>query len=314
MKLSSWLSTLSPDTISGYSSVYLLSKDYQPVITTLLMQAIQRKCGDDRYTKIDLSEKQAEFQQQLAISFLGQSQKFWVGSLDALSLQQRSYWFNYCAQYEGPHQIWCHSQEKPLATTRALILEVPSFLEYDEFINIAPLFFPLLTASKCAQFRALFQKRNMIASDTACILMNYVGVVSVQHIPLFLQEWVSTLVLPEHSLFTLSSLFFAKDVNNFLLMWESIKQSYSIHFWITYWSEQLFRAYHYSTAQQMSDIQQAKKYAYRLPFSFIQRDWKKYSISTMRLLHQQLYDLDYRIKQGGDEQFFDLLLYQALHK
>ena len=36
-----------------------------------------------------------------------------------------------------------------------------------------------------------------------------------------------------------------------------------------------------------------------MPFSFIQRDWRKISLDELRYAHQALYDFDYNFKNGA---------------
>jgi hypothetical protein len=60
------------------------------------------------------------------------------------------------------------------------------------------------------------------------------------------------------------------------------------------------------------DYAEAKKVGYKLPFSFIQRDWKNHSIEELKQAHQGIYELDYRIKNGGDESFLEHFYIQAM--
>ena len=170
----------------------------------------------------------------------------------------------------------------------------------------------MLSQERCNLFQKIFQDRKSLSRDAASIIMNYASILSVQQVKQFITEWVDILIMPERSLFTLSTLFFSKDIVPFLILWKSFKQTYSVHFWISYWSDQLFRAYHYICAKRVQKIVYAKKFAYRLPFSFIQRDWKNYSPEQLSKAHQKLYDLDFNIKQGIDEQFLDLWIYESI--
>ena len=51
---------------------------------------------------------------------------------------------------------------------------------------------------------------------------------------------------------------------------------------------------------------QAKTMAFRLPFSFIQTDWKKYAPAELRAAHDFVYGMDHQLKNGGDAFCFDL--------
>jgi hypothetical protein len=58
---------------------------------------------------------------------------------------------------------------------------------------------------------------------------------------------------------------------------------------------------------------EAKKAQYKLPFSFINRDWSKYTLVELRNAHHFLSTLDFQLKNGFSEiglehfytQFFD---------
>ena len=60
---------------------------------------------------------------------------------------------------------------------------------------------------------------------------------------------------------------------------------------------------------QKNNIIDARKMSYRLPFSFIQKDWKNTSLNELSSLHSMIYDIEWRIKNGGSEEHFDLLFY-----
>jgi hypothetical protein len=308
MKAGSWISALSLDSLAQYSVVYFVSQAYSFSSIGLALDHAQKSMGM-RYRY--LSPSQEGIEQQLAISFLGDRQWYWLGSLDLLPAQQATIWKCYLEQYEGPHVIWCHTQE-PVATQKNLVITLPEAIDYDEFVALAHYFFPQISAQRCALFQSIFQDRKRVPCDFAYTILLYAQVLSVQHVPLFIREWVNVILAPEHSLFTMSTLFFAKDISSFLSLWMSIKNSYSSHFWISYWSDQLFRAYNYRGAKQSQDGTLVKKYAHRLPFSFTQRDWKKHSTQSLSSAHRRLYELDFSFKQGGDEQFLDLWVYEFL--
>ena len=311
MKLIHWLSSLSTSTLEPYKTIYIVSDVYHSVCISLLLKIIQKNIGLS-HIYITLSERQNELEHQFAISFLGQQQWYWLGSLDVLIAQQRIHWLNYLNGYQGPHQIWCHTKEQIILHEHNFIIELPNLINFNEFVEIARHIFPAVSQERFNLFQTVFKKHNSLSLDTACLIMQYASILSVQQIKQFITEWIDIFIISEHSLFTLSTLFFAKDIMQFLALWRLLKQTYSVHFWISYWSDQLFRAYQYICAKQIKNVTYTKKYAYRLPFSFIQRDWKKHNIVQLRKAHGQLYDLDFNLKQGGDEMFLDLWIYDLL--
>ena len=50
----------------------------------------------------------------------------------------------------------------------------------------------------------------------------------------------------------------------------------------------------------------AKKISYRLPFSFLNRDWRKFSLEELKGAHSFLYTLDYKLKNNCEPGYLDL--------
>lgn len=311
MKSSSWLSSLSTDALTSCTTVYITSNTANPLYMSSLLQSIQRSIGFS-FVHLSVSERQTDIEHQLAISFLGQKQWYWLGSLDVLPSQRRTYWLEYLKMYQGPHSVWCHTNEPIANQKQSLTITLPDVVDYQEFVKMGSYLFPMLSQERCSLFKDVFKERKALSLDAACLILQYACILSVQQIKVFIAEWVDLLLVPEHSLFSLSTLYFSKDTSAFLSLWALLKHVYSVHFWITYWSEQLFRAHQYIDAKRTKDVISAKKYAYRLPFSFIQRDWKKYTTDELCKAHHRLYELDFQLKQGGDECFLDLWIYESI--
>ena len=93
------------------------------------------------------------------------------------------------------------------------------------------------------------------------------------------------------------------------MLWDTFEAEYPMTFWCAYWSEQLWRAYHARYYLDRQQMQQAKSIAYRLPFSYMQKDWKKSTLIELRNAHQWIYELDLAYKnnietQAGIDLFF----------
>jgi hypothetical protein len=52
---------------------------------------------------------------------------------------------------------------------------------------------------------------------------------------------------------------------------------------------------------QQKKVVEAKKAQYKLPFSFINRDWSSYSLDELRDAHHCLATLDYQLKNGSSD-------------
>src|SRR5581483_4322949 len=115
----------------------------------------------------------------------------------------------------------------------------------------------------------IYAQQPQITLDNAYMLMHYAAMVGVPDTT-FLTEWLPHLIAQEQSLFTLSTHFFARDAKKFLQQWKDMQPLYGEPFWITFWSEQLWRAAHYCDLMAHKELVEAKKIGFRLPFSFMQ--------------------------------------------
>jgi hypothetical protein len=113
------------------------------------------------------------------------------------------------------------------------------------------------------------------------------------------------IIAPKSSLFTLSTYFFAKDARLFFPLWVRISHEYSPQFWVVYWAEQLWRAHGFLQLHKKNKKDDAKKIAFRLPFGFIQREWRNYSVRELRNAHAMMYEIDFRLKNGSDDYILD---------
>ena len=115
----------------------------------------------------------------------------------------------------------------------------------------------------------------------------------------FFSSWFDRIVEQKQSLFALSNYFFAKDSKNFYAAWRSVAADYPPEFWIAFWAEQLWQAMIFVTLAQTEDLSVAKKSVSRLPFAFMYKDWRKYSVADLTQAHALLYAIDYANKNGS---------------
>jgi hypothetical protein len=120
--------------------------------------------------------------------------------------------------------------------------------------------------------------------------------------------------VPELSLFTLSQYFFARDGMRFFKQWSILKDQYAAPFWISFWSEQLWRASSFIELSEQHNFAEAKRISFKLPFSFIQRDWKNVTVQELKRAHDVLYHCDCAIKNGGDPNVLELFYTDYLQR
>jgi hypothetical protein len=253
-------------------------------------------------------ENKEQLDAEMQTTFLGQTRTLWLGSLSLLSAAEQQKMFALCASYKGPHRLIICSAAKDVPKSYVSLLTVnldQDLTSKEKFSYIAFLYPSLTYASiqKISDGHTTFK-----SIDSLVILANYAMVLG-RNTDAFVREWLPKIIIPESSLFTLSQYFFSKKSVQFWNAWNSIKDEYPATFWTVYWSEQIWRAYYVITMQQKNNIIDARKMAYRLPFSFIQKDWRDISLESLSKAHAMLYDIEWRIKNGGSEQHFDLLFH-----
>lgn len=246
----------------------------------------------------------AEIQTQCSMSFLGMHHTLWLGNLNELEAKKQQQLLHYCATYTGPHTLWFfYAGEFPNNTERAFV-QLPQTITLSEYQALCELWYPHLARS-VGNLKQLFVQ-DAIDLEFAVMMMQYHLVVGKQ-VDMFIEQWASKLNPSEQSLFTLTTHFFGKQATPFFRLWKTIEPEYPAVFWSTFWSEQLFRAACVIEAMKTNNIAQAKKLAYRLPFSFMQKDYKRLTINELQLAHQFMYDYDVHVKNGGTPEFLDIM-------
>jgi hypothetical protein len=84
-----------------------------------------------------------------------------------------------------------------------------------------------------------------------------------------------------------------------LTLWNAIVDDYQAAFWMSYWSDQVWRAALFVTYMSQKDMAKAKEIQAKLPFSFTKTDWQKHSYHSLTHLHQELATIDFSLKNGG---------------
>lgn len=242
----------------------------------------------------------ADLTAQLQMSFLGSSHIFWFKDCSSITSKDYKQLCTYLQNYRGPHSIILFiAKDTALTFDQYQVVEIPDYVDKKLFIQLADKEYPAFTQKYKAVITAFFNEVESLEFERTYMMMRYMTLLGSAAAS-SLHEWLGAVVRTDTSLFTLSQYFFAKQSRSFFATWATIKDEYADAFWISFWSEQLWRAYYYSKYMQTQHMSQAKSIAFRLPFSFIQRDWKKVSLVALQQAHAQLYTLDYALKNGGN--------------
>lgn len=252
---------------------------------------------------------------RLETSFLGNIVFCWLRNLSDVPMKARKELLSYLATYTGPNRVafFVHHADLSRVELRWLDLLIPEEIDRNAFVAVATQLYGMqeVYARQCAAL--LVSAQTSMQLDDACLLTQYAMLVGSKNVASFTHEWLDRLIKPKSSLFMLSKYFFAKDARAFLPVWLQVSTQYPMQFWIAFWSEQLWSAAAYVGAMRKNDRVEAKKVASRLPVTFLQKNWRDYSLRELRNAHDRIYALDYGLKNGSSEIGLDLFYSQFFH-
>lgn len=295
-----------PAYISSYNAWCFVGSEYPAFFFTNFRSFFEKK-QEVRWNSLSCeSISLDELEHILGMSFLGEQQIYFLGDLNKCSTSLVSY----CQNYQGPHLIiYCCSQTTHQPTT--LQIPLPSTLNAEMYALLSEQFVSL---PKDVQFfNEVSRSIKNIDLDTACILMHYQQLVGKRYQE-FTQKWLPNILPANTSLFSLATHFFARDKEAFLVGWQAISPQYPEEFWVSYWSEQLWQASLFINNATTMGPEKAAKMSNRLPFSFVQRDWKKYSSKRLAKSHEELLTIDIQLKNGASFKQIETWLLKWIHQ
>ncbi|MBA3751546.1 hypothetical protein H0X06_01925 [Candidatus Dependentiae bacterium] len=255
--------------------------------------------------------KLSDLKAHLEVSFLGNRLLYWIKGVTELPNAVKKAWASYSKTYQGPHCIvFFDESHAVVSSSEYLVVEIPESVSVFLYKQLAQFFYPTILLDSFF-LHALFERQLKVSLDEACMILGYHRVVG-RNSDAFFKDWCGKLLIPEKSLFTLSQYFFAQQPKSFFKLWKNCYNDYPDEFWIAYWSELMWQSSLFVMRAHNLGIAEAKKVSYRLPFSFINKDWQRYSVESLTSAHQFLYTLDYTLKHGehsfGLELFFHKFL------
>lgn len=251
------------------------------------------------------------FESRLSTTFLGATEILWLGDLNNCDAAKRKKVVSFLLDYRGPHIIFFFISKK----------EVPEFkktalIDCDEQL-LKPdieIIFQFLWGHSSDKFLTMMNMGYKNLHLNSLILLGQYSLVLGSKTNEFMRDWYEKILLPEESLFTLAQCFFARNPQMFFRSWVVLRDNYTAPFWTTFWSEQLWRAYHVINLRTEQKFNEAKQMSFRLPFSFLQKDWKQFESSEMSNAHHFLYQSDCRVKSGGSMLCLELFFNKFMEK
>lgn len=255
---------------------------------------------------IDIQSGDFAYKSELSTSFLGMNCLYWLGDLSSLKPKQKDDLVHFLANYQGPHKVILFVDEK---TVMKQSQHLTIFTIKDKYFFQDAKSLWVTQDSKQAQKTALFLNeiykiKNSFTLDELCLLRNYQQVIAGDAKE-FYASWVTRLVIPDTSLFTLSQLLFEKKEEAFFRLWLEIKPLYADMFWIAFWSDQLYRSYFFIAFTQQENFAAVKQVSFGLSFSFMKQSYKQYQLDELQRFHQAIYAIDTALKNGGNSYLLD---------
>lgn len=296
------------NTVFAHSRVIMQGKEAPAFFLAQLFNKLKKT--ENGFGVIDAEIRSlAEVQALLSMSFLGNRMLYAIKNISGLDAAQKKVWNAYLNKYQGPHSVLYFSSTAKEAEG-TLIVELPEKVDRVVYRILSTYF----SATEQDQYfiEKLFQQEDTLTLDEACLLIGYHSVVG-RKCESFFNEWFSRLVIPQKSLFTLSQYFFAQRPREFLELWKKFRDDLPDEFWIAYWSEQVWQAALFVMRARSKGIIEAKKGIYRLPFSFINKDWQKYTSESLTAAHSRLTMFDYLLKNGAGGHGLELWYHHFLN-
>lgn len=311
MTLATFLAACAQGTLQKEPVIVCTAKEYPALFFAALLQRL--RAIFQPAPKI-ISYENSSFSTilaQLSTTFLGQKEFLWLGdisSLEDVSLKKQL--LALFVSYQGPHTIMAYVHADDVPTSLSKLVRLDEDVSLADRKKAISFLFPQLSVAVLEDFLKTVRTESL---DHLALLAQYAMVVG-RNSQQFKEEWLTTIITPETSLFTLSQYFFGRKTDLFWPLWHLLKDQYAAPFWTAYWSEQLWRAHYVIKLYKQNDVTQAKQLSYRLPFSFLQRDWKTISLEELQRAHQFLYSGDHSFKNGGSEFFLEVFYSTFLTK
>jgi hypothetical protein len=238
------------------------------------------------------------------MSFSGQT-IYWLEDFHILPDKKQQELFQYFRAYEGPHRILLFSDKiahELISPSKKFIdglnvIKLPSDITPQDFSSMR--FLVSDTLQERSNFAAqIGMYADYLSLDTMCLFAHYELVLG-KNVDDFFTNWIARIIDPTSSFFVLSQHFFAKKPKQFFRQWATVSEQYLPTFWASFWADQIWRAYVYADLMKQKKYADAKKVQYKLPFSFINRDWLLCNLSELRNAHHFLTSMDFRLKNGG---------------
>lgn len=282
---------------------FVMDVDYPCLFFAHLFKQLQPSIGTVRSLDFHDSENAHAIRAACESSFLGQKSYYWCKHIGSVEAKRRAIWLDYFKRYRGPNCLLVGVGQLPTGVEKdkvhVAIEELSSMPEVQQILAWAGIRDIKLRSFIAAE---LCKRAKKVPLDTICLSAHY-GMLAGADYAAVLPRIIDTLLMPEKSLFNLSGFLLARNGQQFFRAWAGIASDYPEIFWVSYWSDVLWRAYYFATRMQVGSIAEAKQIGNRLPFSFLQRDWKTANTAQLKNAVVTLYEIDRDLKNGAENSY-----------
>jgi hypothetical protein len=292
---------------------YFVSPSYPyQFMRKVLLKLEQEQCIPVPRSRVQLSTQDAKaLLPLLQQTVLGQANFFWLGDVDdSFATKQRDLLLAGLDGYAGENRIALFVQEVPAKSTVKTI-QLPLEITATDAVSLLQLFNPKIldNSPKLSAVEALFSHgQQHLPLNLFMTIIDSLELMQVKNLEQFVR-YVTPMLPLNAELSSLSQAFFKRD-RSFFTTWSHLSAEYPPVFWLAFWQDQWWRAFHLITFANKKNIVLAKKMGFKLPYSFVTREWQQYSATYFQKLLAQLYAIDYNIKRGHSFCFFDFLYAQ----
>lgn len=230
-------------------------------------------------------------------TMLGMQSFYWLGNiLETVSKKQKKNIQEFLSTYNGPNVVgyWVSSSDAPPSQT----IKIPLIINQQNFYELMNFFDKKFHPKKLDFIKTFFEEISTISLSFACTMLTYLDLSSLQMLNQLYDYLLKALKI-QPSLTILSEYFFSKKPYEFFSVWKKLAHEYPEIFWVTFWTEQIWRAYYTKKFLTQQNFSKARKMSFRLPYSFIKRDLEKIKLKDLADLHDQMYGIDYALKSGS---------------
>lgn len=249
----------------------------------------------------------SELEQATAMSFLGSYSLYYLLNFDLLADKKRAQFASFLKKYCGSHVLVVFVSAE-LKIDGALYEEISDTLSLPHVLKLVDRFEDDSTVSvRRRAFYSALQPHVVFTPEIFGRLWCYASLVG-SRVDSFKTSLLPHLVVADFSLFEVAAAFFAKDIQKFMKLYGALAGEFQPPFWVTFFSEQLYRAYWYLYFKEQQKLIDAQKIGYRLPYSFLQKDWRLHKRADLHKLNKAIYLFDTQFKQGGTPLALDCIL------